>query len=180
MTKIEQFERDKSINTQNIDKFVTALSTDIRVLRLKMVDRGVNLEDAEQLSAESRERNCREALDLYVPLGWLCGFGKAARHLSDIALKKISPERYLEVSKSIKEMLERDEALLIDLRIEIVRKFNEVVTQELPPEIINTMEGRSYLERKKAGLQVLTQLQPPEGGRLLVVLRKLKLPLKNP
>ncbi len=157
MTKIEQFERDKSINAQNIDKFVAALSSDIRVLRLKMVDRGVNLEDAEQMGDESRKRNCQEALDLYVPLGWLCGFGKAARHLADVALKKSRPERYLEVSESIKEMLERNEALLMDLRGEIARKFNEAVTQELPPEIINTMEGRSYLERKKAGLQVLAK-----------------------
>jgi len=86
MTKLAQLEGDKLIDERNIDKFLGALRKDIRVLRLKMVDRGCNLLDADQLSDESRLRNAQEALDLYVPLGVLAGFIKAARHLADIAL----------------------------------------------------------------------------------------------
>lgn len=135
VTKITQLGKDKLISEENIDKFVGTLARDIRALRIKMIDRGVNLEDAEKLSAERRERNCREALDFYVPLGVLCGFMKACRHLSDIAFKKLHPDRYNEVEAVIKGTIGKKQELLDSLRREIAAKFRQRFRRQ-PAEIL--------------------------------------------
>jgi (p)ppGpp synthase/HD superfamily hydrolase len=116
VTKITQIGKDRNISEENINKFVNTLAKDIRALRIKMVDRGANLEDAEQLSPERRERNCREALDFYVPLGVLCGLMRAARHLSDIAFSKLYPDRYAEISAVIKKTVETNQPILVALK----------------------------------------------------------------
>ncbi|MBU0502020.1 MAG: HD domain-containing protein, partial [Candidatus Margulisbacteria bacterium] len=101
LTKLKQLGKNKWIDERNINKFVKALQQDVRVLRIKMVDRGCNLEDSEFTSRESRHRNATEALDLYVPLGVLAGFMKVARNLADVALKVLNLERYQEIQNYI-------------------------------------------------------------------------------
>jgi len=128
VTKITQWEKDKLINEENIDKFVNALRADIRVLRIKMVDRWVNLEDAELRSEESRRRNCQEALDFYAPLGVLAGFMRATRHLTDVALQKINPQRFREIEEIISQTLKKEKALLDKIGAKIKRRENVAVS----------------------------------------------------
>jgi len=129
-TKIKQMGKNKLFDEGNIDKFVTALTKDIRVLLLKMVDRGINLEDIEYFSDASRERKCEEALDFYVPLGILCGFMKAGRHLADIAFKKLYPEEHREIQARIDKTIVANRQLLEELRARIQKNKNvEILTK---------------------------------------------------
>lgn len=154
MTKIEQLEKDHYINEHNIDKFIFALAADIRTLRLKTVDRIANLEDADQLKPESRERNCREALDFYVPLLWLCGQMKPARHLSDLALRKLDPAHYAAVKKRIETVLWQNRDEIKQLKSEVTGRFKEKIANGLPAELLATPQGRRYLEAKIGGLKI--------------------------
>ena len=154
MTKITQLEKDHYINEHNIDKFIFALAADIRLLRLKTVDRISNLEDADRLPEENRKRNCREALDFYVPLLWLCGQMKPARFLSDIALKKLDPAHYAEIKKRIEMSLADNRVEIKWLKAEIATRFREKITSGLPAELLATPEGSRYLEAKLNGLVI--------------------------
>ncbi|MFA6417616.1 MAG: HD domain-containing protein [Candidatus Margulisiibacteriota bacterium] len=154
MTKIEQLGKDHYINEHNIDKFIFAMAADIRLLRLKTVDRICNLEDADKLPRENRERNCREALDFYVPLLWLCGQMKPARHLSDLALRKLDPAHYAEVKKRIETVLWQNRNEIKQLKSEIAGRFQEKITNGLPAELLATPQGRRYLEAKIGGLKI--------------------------
>jgi (p)ppGpp synthase/HD superfamily hydrolase len=153
LTKIRQME--KGISEKNIDKFVTALAKDIRVLRIKMTDRGKNLVDADQLEGESRERNCMEALDFYVPLGVLCGFMKAARYLSDTAFNKLYPERYVEIDNVIQEVVGNNQRLLSKLQEQIREKFVEKLKSSLPEEIMRMPQTRTWLNEKSSNIKIL-------------------------
>jgi len=126
MTKIKQMEKDRLISEENIDKFVTAFSRDIRLLRIRTSDRGVNLEDIEERGEERRTRNCQEALDFYAPLGVLCGFMKAARHLSDIAFKKLNPQRYSEIEEVIARTMAENQPLLEQLKSQIEKEYRKL------------------------------------------------------
>lgn len=128
LTKIKRMEKEKDrlISEENIDKFVGALTKDIRLLRLKMSDRGINLEDIEKRGEESRLRNCQEALDFYVPLGILCGFMKAARHLSDIAFKKLYPERHQAIEEIIARTVAENQSLLEELKSKTEKEYRRL------------------------------------------------------
>lgn len=154
LTEIERLERDpdKLIDEENIDKLLNAIRKDIRVLRIKIIDRGTNLEDAEKLPDEDRIRLCQEALDFYVPLGVLCGFMKAARHLSDIAFKKLNSDRYNETNEAIAEMKKNNEELLEELKIEIEDKYRETVRQNLAKDFLSKLDIRKYLPKRLKSL----------------------------
>ncbi|MDD5382359.1 MAG: HD domain-containing protein [Candidatus Margulisbacteria bacterium] len=149
LTKIEQLEKGQMISEENIDKFVNALARDIRVLRIKMVDRGVNLEDADQLSEESRLRNSEEALDFYVPLGALCGLMKAARHLSDIAFRQSNPARYQQIKEAITGTSDHNHKLLDDLRVKIQKKYRRKLLQSTPPELRDNPAARRDIDSRQ-------------------------------
>jgi len=155
MTKIEKMERDRLINETNIVKFVTALTQDIRVLRMKMTDRGSNLMDAAQQEPESRERNCREALDFYVPLGVLAGFFKAARHLSDVAFRGVNPERHAEIADTITTIMAENDGRLEQLGSEIKRGYRRKLGQMIPKKYFDPANMRRFLDAKR--IEILTK-----------------------
>jgi len=128
LTKLPQIGKEMSL--ENINRFVTEFQRDIRSLRMKMVDRGRNLLDIEAKGMESLVRNCREALDFYVPLGRLCGFMKAARQLSDIAFFKLYPERYQEISATITRMMQENAGVIDDLKTKVENKYRENLKKE--------------------------------------------------
>jgi|GEM_PF-3046652 (p)ppGpp synthase/HD superfamily hydrolase len=155
VTKIEQLGKDRIISEENINKFVKALRGDIRALRIKMVDRGVNLEDAEKLTPESRERNCSEALDFYVPLGVLCGLMKAARHLSDIALRKLNSERYAEIEQVIQKTIAANQEKLLTIKKQIERIFkgrqkNRFIEVTAKPRTVFEVDQIAAMRRTEA------------------------------
>ena len=148
LTKLE-----KAAAERNVEKFIYYIKKDIRILLLKTVDRGHNLLTAKFLPQESRERNAKEALDLYVPLCVLAGFMKAARQLADVAYRLLMPEQYEIISRFIHK-IEKDNKPLIDALQDAIRKsFNkrekakERIRGHLPYEKIGG-EEREYLKPK--------------------------------
>ncbi|MBU0573249.1 MAG: HD domain-containing protein [Candidatus Margulisbacteria bacterium] len=131
MTKIEQLDIDRTINEENINKFITLLSRDVRLLLIKMVDRGVNLLDQEPVISESGRKNAIEALDFYVPLARLVGFWKAASHLADLAFQKIYPERYLLGREMIAKSKEKNAGLLAEIEKKIRDRYREMLKKEV-------------------------------------------------
>ncbi len=161
LTKIEQLEKDRLIDGKNIDKFVSALTTDIRVLRLKIIDRLINLEDAEWLSQESRGRNCREALEFYVPLARLCGMMSLSRPLADLAFRKLEPERYQQIGGIIDGLLQENKETLDGMAAAIKAEYLVLWRRTLGEKLVVTPEGRELLDAKMAGLSVKQRPKTP-------------------
>lgn len=157
MTKIKQLEQDRLISEENIDKFLIALSSDIRVLRMKMTDRGCNLEDAEKLPSESRERNCGEALNLYVPLGVLSGLMKASRHLADVAFRQLKPDRHSEIKGIIHGMVAANKPLLDGIKGKITAGFRGSFKDGIPKALLSDPYARRFIAERAAGLKILTK-----------------------
>ena len=155
MTKIEQLGADRLINEKNINKFVQALAQDIRLLRMKMTDRALNLVDAPQQKAESRERNAREALDFYIPLGVLAGFMKASRHLSDVAFKALDPERHHEIATAIESTMTENRQLLSLMILKIAKEYRKKLSSLVPRDYFGGNELRRFLAAKN--IDILTK-----------------------
>ena len=87
---------------ENFQKFVLAMSKDVRVLLVKLCDRLHNMRTLNfHPKQESRERIARETLDIYAPLARRIGMDKLCSELEDLAFKHINPSAYESINKRL-------------------------------------------------------------------------------
>jgi GTP pyrophosphokinase len=95
VTKITLLEQqsEKTRQAENLRKLVLAMSTDIRVLLVKLADRLHNMRTLHFIpSPEKRRRIARETMDIYVPLSERMGMQGFKDELEDLAFAQLNPE----------------------------------------------------------------------------------------
>jgi GTP pyrophosphokinase len=94
---------------ENYRKMFLAISTDIRVIIIKIADRLHNLRTLEYMSPEKRKRKAQETLDIYAPLAHRLGISKLRVEMEDLAFRYAMPEEFAELGAKIsKKQSERD------------------------------------------------------------------------
>ncbi|WP_409433876.1 RelA/SpoT family protein [Litorimonas sp. RW-G-Af-16] len=87
---------------ENFQKFVLAMSKDVRVLLVKLCDRLHNMRTLEHHPKQaSRERIARETLEIYAPLARRIGVDKICSELEDLSFKHINPSAFESISKRL-------------------------------------------------------------------------------
>ena len=82
-------------DSENLRKLVLAMSTDIRVLLVKLTDRLHNMRTLRYVNSEgSRRRKAHETLTIYAPLADRLGMSRLCHELEDLAFKELQPEAY--------------------------------------------------------------------------------------
>jgi len=80
---------------ENFQKFILAVSKDIRVLLVKLCDRLHNMRTLQyHPKPESRERIARETLEIYAPLARRIGVDKICSELEDLSFQHMNPAAY--------------------------------------------------------------------------------------
>jgi GTP diphosphokinase / guanosine-3',5'-bis(diphosphate) 3'-diphosphatase len=95
VTKLTQLEvsAERTTQAENLQKFVLALSKDIRVLLVKLADRLHNMRTLHFIKKpEKRVRIARETLDIYAPLARRIGVNRFASELEDLAFTFLYPD----------------------------------------------------------------------------------------
>src|SRR5262245_60116333 len=88
VTKLSQLEiqSDESKQAQNLQKFILAMSRDVRVLLVKLADRLHNMRTLSHVpNAAKRRRIALETLEIYAPLARRIGMDKMARELESLS-----------------------------------------------------------------------------------------------
>ncbi len=87
---------------ENFQKFVLAMSRDVRVLIVKLCDRLHNMRTLQfHPKLESRERISRETLDIYAPLARRIGVDRICSELEDLSFKFLNPSAYESINKRL-------------------------------------------------------------------------------
>jgi guanosine-3',5'-bis(diphosphate) 3'-pyrophosphohydrolase len=105
VTKISllELQSEKTQQAENFQKLVLAMSTDIRVLLVKLADRLHNMRTLHFIpSPEKRRRIARETMDIYVPLSERMGMQSFKDELENLAFAELNSEARESVMSRLK------------------------------------------------------------------------------
>ena len=138
VTKINRinFTSDSEQMAANQRKILVGLSTDVRVLIVKLADRLHNMRTLYVLSPAKQKKKARETLEILTPVAHRLGMYKLKSELEDLSLRYLNPDAYYEIVEKLNlKKSERDKTVGMMLE-EVSILLNE---HNIPHEI----KGRS-------------------------------------
>jgi guanosine-3',5'-bis(diphosphate) 3'-pyrophosphohydrolase len=161
LTKIKRLDlvSKKAEQAENFRKLLIAISTDIRVLLVKLADRLHNMRTLEHMKPESRMRNSEETLDIYAPLAGLMGMQTLREELEDHAFRWLHPEAYQLVTDKLAEIRTRNKGLVEEIRQALARKFSDAgIKAETSGREKKPYSIWSKMEHKQISLEQLSDI----------------------
>lgn len=102
-----QLKSEASKQAENFQKLVLAISSDIRILLIKLADRLHNMRTLGYKKPESRLRIAKETMEIYVPLAERIGMQNMKDNLEDLAFKVLHPEAYETIATRLAFLAEK-------------------------------------------------------------------------
>ncbi len=97
---------------ENLRKMFFAMSKDIRVVIIKLIDRLHNMRTLDFQPQDKQLQVAKETLDVYAPLAHRLGISRIKSELEDLSLKYLDPVAYEEIAESIKTKKSQREAFV--------------------------------------------------------------------
>ncbi len=161
LTKIKRLDlvSKKAEQAENFRRLLIAISSDIRVLLVKLADRLHNMRTLEHMKPESRQRNSEETLDIYAPLAGLMGMQALREELEDHAFRWLHPDAYQAVTDKLSELRLRNKGLVEEIRQALARKFSEAgIKAEASGREKKPYSIWSKMEHKQISLEQLSDI----------------------
>lgn len=107
--------------SESFRKMLLAMSKDIRVIIIKLVDRLHNMRTLEHMNENSQQAIAQETLDIYAPLAHRLGISWIKTELENLSFKYIHPEAYGKIQSSINAS-ELQKKTYVEKVMEIIRE----------------------------------------------------------
>ncbi|PHR62497.1 MAG: bifunctional (p)ppGpp synthetase/guanosine-3',5'-bis(diphosphate) 3'-pyrophosphohydrolase [Robiginitomaculum sp.] len=138
----------RSKQGENLQKFVLAITRDVRVLLVKLADRLHNMRTLQHISFRpKRERIARETLEIYAPLARRIGVQKICSELEDLAFLYLDPPAYVTTTKRLKVVRQK--------HMQAVRQLSEDLTNL----VLNSGVEATLYGREKRPYSIWRKLQ---------------------
>ncbi|RLC26781.1 MAG: GTP pyrophosphokinase [Deltaproteobacteria bacterium] len=168
VTKISkmQFSSNKKRQAESVRKMILAMSSDIRVILVKLADRLHNMRTLGFQPPEKQRIIARETLDIYAPLAGRMGIQWIKSSLEDLSLYHLEPEIYEKIKTETAQRRDESERFITEVAALLKARLEEVGIQA-------TIKGRPkhfYSIYKKMVDQNLTvnQVYDMLGFRVIV------------
>jgi len=122
VTKLSRLEvqSESTKEAENLRKLVLAMSSDIRVLLVKLADRLHNMRTLKHIKEPARRRRiARETMDLYAPLASRIGMEKVKRELEELAFAELNPDGRASVLARLGYLKEKGEQIVPQIEAEL-------------------------------------------------------------
>ena len=138
VTKLKQikYSSREEQQVENLRKMFFAMSKDIRVVVIKLIDRLHNMRTLGFMPEHKRLRIAKETLDVYAPLAHRLGMSKIKIELEDLSLKYLDPVAYEEIRENIRLKKSARDKYISDIMDIFRNKLSEM-------EIDGTVMGRA-------------------------------------
>jgi GTP pyrophosphokinase len=87
--------------SETLRKTFLAMGDDVRVVLIKLADRGHNMRTLSHVSEAKQRRIAQETLDIFAPLANRLGIWQLKWELEDLAFRYVNPETYREIADNI-------------------------------------------------------------------------------
>ncbi len=161
LTKIRKLDlvTKQAQQAENFRKLLVAISSDIRVLMVKLADRLHNMRTLEHVNPDKRARISEETLEIYAPLAGRMGMQELRDELEDHAFRWLNPEAYKTVNDRLKALSARNAGLVQEILAALQGKL---ASQSIDAEV-DGREKRPYsvwrkAEKKQISLEKLADI----------------------
>ncbi len=122
LTKIQRLDlvSRRAAQAENLRKLLLAISSDVRVLLVKLADRLHNMRTLEHMSDEARSRIAEETLEIYAPLAGRMGMHDMREEMEELAFRTVNPEAYQAITDRLSEVGQRDREIVATIEKELV------------------------------------------------------------
>ena len=106
LTKIKKLDlvTKKAEQAENFRKLLLAISSDIRVLLVKLADRLHNMRTIEHIKPAKRRIVAEETMDIYAPLAGRMGMQWLREELEDLAFAELDPQARESIVKRLQQL----------------------------------------------------------------------------
>jgi GTP diphosphokinase / guanosine-3',5'-bis(diphosphate) 3'-diphosphatase len=168
LTKIKKLDlvSKKAEQAENFRKLLVAISTDIRVLLVKLADRLHNMRTLEHVKPETRRRISEETLEIYAPLAGRMGMRSIVEELQDHCFRWLHPAAYSALNEKLDTLRERNRGLVDDIKMALTEQLHKA---DIDGEIHGREKTPYAIWRKMENRQIsLEQLSDIYGFRVIV------------
>ena len=104
LTKIAhvEFRSTRERQAESFRKMLVAMSSDIRILMIKLADRLHNMRTLDYLAEDRAQRIAQETLDIYAPLAHRLGIHWMQAELEDLAFRTLEPRAAAELERRLR------------------------------------------------------------------------------
>ncbi|MBN1277930.1 MAG: bifunctional (p)ppGpp synthetase/guanosine-3',5'-bis(diphosphate) 3'-pyrophosphohydrolase [Deltaproteobacteria bacterium] len=133
VTKISKmhFTSRKQREAENVRKMILAMSNDIRVILVKLVDRLHNMRTLGFQSPEKQREISKETLDIYAPLAARMGIHNLKSNLEDLSLYYLEPDVYQKIKTEVSLRQSENKAFIQEVKDLISTKLEEFGIQSV-------------------------------------------------
>ena len=161
LTKIKKLDlvTKKAEQAENFRKLLLAISSDIRVLLVKLADRLHNMRTLEHVKPAKRKIIAEETMEIYAPLAGRMGMQWLREELEDHAFRWLNPEGYAAVVDRLKMLREHNQGLIEEIERALTKRLEETKVSA----IVAGREKKPYsiwskMERKQISLEQLSDI----------------------
>lgn len=118
-------QEDKSMQAENFRKMLLTMSSDIRVILIKLADRLHNMRTMDSMRRDKQLKIASETMFIYAPLAHRLGLYAIKTELEDLSFKYIEPELYAEISSKLKDSEKQRNRFVNKFSLPIIQDLNE-------------------------------------------------------
>ncbi len=120
-----EFESQAAKQAENFRKMMMAMSSDIRVILVKLADRTHNMRTLGALNPEKRRRIARETLEIYAPIAQRLGMNSIRLELEELGFSALYPNRYKVLTNEVKKARGNRKEIVTKNRNAIKRRLRQ-------------------------------------------------------
>jgi guanosine-3',5'-bis(diphosphate) 3'-pyrophosphohydrolase len=168
LTKIKKLDlvSKKAAQAENLRKLLLAISSDIRVLLVKLADRLHNMRTLGHMPEEARGRIAEETLEIYAPLAGRMGMHDMREELEELAFRTVNAKAHDTIAQRLAGLREKNLRLIADIEKQLTERLDKAGIKAE----VKGREKRPYsifrkMERKAVSFEQLSDIL---GFRVIV------------